>query len=65
MQDGAARQSGEATFTQDVKRDVRRIRTIVEQLPAAAMISNVESAMDEELGLSAVGLQPLAKNFSR
>ncbi|PWB82146.1 MAG: two-component sensor histidine kinase, partial [Methylocystaceae bacterium] len=50
----------EKTFAQDIKRDVRRIQTIVEQLLAAARISNAESAMDEKLDLGAVVLAMVA-----
>ncbi|MBU3888040.1 HAMP domain-containing sensor histidine kinase [Methylosinus sp. KRF6] len=50
----------DVTFTQELKRDVRRIQTIVEQLLTAARISNAESAMDEELDLSAIVLTMVA-----
>ncbi|WP_400771248.1 sensor histidine kinase [Methylosinus sporium] len=50
----------DATFTKELKRDVRRIQTIVEQLLTAARISNAESAMDEELDLGAVVLTMVA-----
>jgi len=50
----------ETFLMRDVKRDVRRIQTVVEQLLAAARISNAESAMDEELDLGEIVLSMVA-----
>lgn len=41
----------DATFLPDIKRDVRRIQTIVEQLLIAARVSNHDSPTNEELDL--------------
>jgi signal transduction histidine kinase len=46
----------ESTFLLDVKRDARRIKTIVEQLLSAARLSNQKDAIDQEADLCAIVL---------
>jgi signal transduction histidine kinase len=47
----------ETTFRQDIERDARRIRTIVEQLLVAARISNDETLIDQKIDLGKTTLK--------